>query len=324
MKRFSLDVLVGLSSSPKSIPSKYFYDDRGSELFQKITQLPEYYLTRAEYEILEQVSFRLPNVITAPELDIVELGAGDGHKTKLVLDGFERAGHDIHYYPIDISEKAIRLLQKNILAREHVHVRPLIAEFAEGLSFIREESERPKLVLFLGSNIGNFSPPDRQQFLEMIWTSLRPEDRLLIGFDLKKDIPTLLQAYNDSAGVTREFNFNLLERMNRELGADFCRGNFHHFAHYDPILGAMQSFLVSTIHQEVYFESLRKTFHFSAFEPILLEHSYKVTTQEVEDLARETGFEPLQQYTDGRHRFLETLWGLKKQKRAQRPILRAV
>lgn len=324
MNRFALDVLLGLTSTPKTIPSKYFYDDRGSELFQKITQLPEYYLTRAEYEILESLSFRLPQLISAHDLDIVELGAGDGHKTRLLIDGFERAGQKIHYYPIDISEKAMTLLEQNVRPRENVAVHPLVSEFSDGLKLVRQTSDRTKLVLFLGSNIGNFSVRERREFLSMIWSFLDQNDRLMIGFDLKKDIPTLIRAYNDSMGITREFNLNLLDRMNRELGADFNRDKFTHFGHYDPVAGAMQSFLISTCDQEVHFDSLERTFVFSSYEPVVMEHSYKVTPQEVQELAQQTGFEPLQQFTDGQHRFLETLWGLKKDKRAERPILRAI
>lgn len=307
-EQFAFDTMWGLNQTPKRLASKYFYDDMGSRLFQKITEQKEYYLTRTELELLEENARSVVESIQVPELDIIELGAGDGQKTKIILDAFTYSDRIVHYYPIDISSEAMVLLRKNILEHKNLEMDGIIADYEEGLGYVRRISSRPALVMFLGSNIGNFNKHETETFLHWLWQSLTKNDYLLLGFDLKKDIPFLLQAYNDAAGFTREFNLNLLKRINRELGGDFDLTQFYHYGSYNPTLGAMESYLISRVPQDVHIERLQRTFHFEAFEPIYLECSMKYSTDEVRALAGQNGFYEVKSFLDRRKFFLESLW----------------
>lgn len=309
---FAIDVLTGLCSQPKQLSAKYFYDDAGSELFQKITQHDDYYPTRTEFDILSAIKHDLPALFGAEELDIIELGAGDGHKSKLLLDGFLAHGKRINFYPIDISEKALQLMQANIRNQDLLNVHGVVGDYFDGLQYIKHQSNNPALVLFLGSNIGNFDRSQNQGFLRKLWNSLQHGDHALIGFDLKKDIATLTRAYNDSSGFTRDFNLNLLKRINSELGGNFDLSKFQHFGSYNPILGAMESFLVATEDQDVYISSIQRSFHFSAFEPMHLEYSFKFLTSDVDYLSNQTGFEVVEHFTDPKDYFLDSLWRVEK------------
>jgi len=195
VEQFAVDVLTGFSSAPKSLSSRYFYDDTGSELFRAISQHADYYPTRTEYDILDANSKRLPGILDKDEVDIIELGAGDGHKSELVIDGFlaRRPGDD-QFYPIDISEKAMDMLGETIRDKPNLSVEGLIGDYFDGLRFVRERSAKRQLVLFLGSNIGNFDRVQNQGFLRRLWNSLNDGDYVLIGFDLKKDIGELITA----------------------------------------------------------------------------------------------------------------------------------
>ena len=308
--QFADDVLNGLQSKPKRIPAKYFYDDQGSILFQKITSHKDYYLTQAEYEILDNIKDELPNRIDSDEIDIIELGVGDGHKTQLVLDGFFRHGIKVNLYPIDISEKAMQQLAVTLGQHELLTVHGVIAEYFSGLSHVRRHSTNRQLVLFLGSNIGNFNALQSQRFLKQLRGILGKGDHALIGFDLKKDVELLLAAYNDAAGFTRAFNLNLLSRINRELGGQFDVQQFHHYGTYNPILGAMESFLISQQQQRIYIEKLDRDFAFELFEPIHLEYSFKYTLPDIEKLAVDANFEVVQHYTDKENRFIDSLWSV--------------
>jgi len=305
---FKADVLFGLSSSPKTLSSKYFYDDKGSEIFQKITQHVDYYLTKTEHHILNQIKHKLPQVIKAQVIDIIELGAGDGHKSDLILQGFLDFGCQVNFYPIDISSKALSLMKDNITPHKHLNIHGVIAEYSEGLSYIKQKSSNPQLLLFLGSNIGNFDPIERVNFLQNIRTQLSNASYLLIGFDLKKNITLLNTAYNDSAGLTRDFNLNLLERINRELGGNFSTSKFKHYGTYNPILGRMESYLISNEAQEVTIQSLTKTFQFDAFEPLHLESSFKFLRSDIKLLGKESGFNIINHYSDEKDYFIDSLW----------------
>lgn len=311
-EQFSLDILTGLCSFPKYIPAKYFYDDEGSRLFQKITQQQEYYLTRTEYSILEKAQNLLPESISSDKLDIIELGVGDGHKTKILLEGFVRRGTQIQYYPIDISEKSMALLQENIQESDNLEIHGVVAEYFDGLRFVRKRSKNRQLVLFLGSNIGNFDRVQNQRFLRMLWNSLSEGDYVLLGFDLKKDIDVLTSAYNDTAGVTEAFNRNLLMRVNRELGGDFQMDRFQHFGVYNPVLGAMESYLVSLVVQQVYIAEIERVFSFNNFEPLHLESSYKYLQGDIEKMCLETGYQLISHFTDERNYFIDSLWRVEK------------
>lgn len=310
---FAADVLLGLSSTPKRIQSKYFYDDIGSELFQKITQQPEYYLTRKEFEILESVQNTLPDLIKEKEIDIVELGVGDGHKSKLVIDGFLQSGVKVHFYPIDISEKAMHLLGENIQEQDDFKMHGIVADYFDGLRYVREISQNKQLALLLGSNIGNYTREQAGEFFQRLWRILNHDDYALVGFDLKKDISVLTSAYNDPKGYTKQFNLNLLTRINNELGANFELSQFQHFGAYNPLLGAMESYLVSLAKQEVYIEKIKKTFVFQEFEPMHLEYSYKYLEKDIEMVSNFSGFETLQHFKDQESYFVDSLWKVVKQ-----------
>lgn len=308
-EQFAIDVLTGLSSSPKKLSSKYFYDDVGSDLFQKITRESDYYLTNKEYLLLERESRKIAHIVEKKEaIDIIELGVGDGHKSKLILNSFLACHTRVNYYPIDISEQAITLLKENMLDSPLMNVHAIVADYFAGLSHIKSSSNNHKFVLFLGSNIGNFDPQQSLEFACNLWHCLNDGDYVLMGFDQKKDIRTLNSAYNDSAGYTAKFNLNLLARMNRELGADFLINRFQHYGFYNPNLGAMESHLISLDEQQVNFGELKRSFTFKKFEPIHLEYSYKFLPSDIEKLCTQAGYSLIRNFTDAEGYYLSSLW----------------
>ncbi len=303
------EVLVGLSSHPKSLPSRYFYDDRGSELFQEIMGLEEYYLTNCEHQILEQHAGDMLADLEGP-IDIVDLGAGDGAKTRLLLRQALARGTDVTYVPVDISQGAMAALV-DALRKEmpELGIHGLVGEYTGALRWLSENrTDRPRLVLFLGSNIGNFNRAQARGFLSRIWTHLDARDRLVVGFDLKKDIERLLLAYNDASGITAAFNLNLLTRLNRELGANFDLSRFRHYGTYDVMSGAMESYLVSLENQSVFVEHIQRSFEFSAWEPIHTEYSYKYLRSDVDALAVDSGFQVRHRFGDVRGWFIDDVW----------------
>jgi len=308
---FARDVLQGLSRHPKVIPPRYFYDDEGSRLFQQITGLKEYYPTRCELEILQTYRCELAELFGDEPVELVELGPGDGTKTELLLRAFFDRGVTFEYVPIDISEAAIRELGAGFdrrFDRTPLTVRGIVAEYFDALRFLKSRQTNRYLVLFLGSNIGNLDRCEARQFLHDLRTALSPGDSLLIGIDLKKDVDVLTRAYNDSAGVTRACNFNLLRRINRELGADFDLDAFEHYGPYNVLRGRMESWLVSRRRQEVHVERLGRSFHFEAWEGIHVENSYKYDLTEIELLAESAHFEVVRHYTDRQGYFVDSLW----------------
>lgn len=312
-QEFAFDVLEGLSERPKRLSARWFYDKRGSELFAKIMDVPQYYLTDCEREILEARSLEMAAAFAGKPFDVVDLGAGDGRKTQLVLERLSGAGHDIRYVPIDISEKAIELLVSRLEGEmPKLEIKGLVSEYTDGLHWLRTISDRPKLVLFLGSNIGNFNKSQARGFLRRLWTVLCDGDMVLIGFDLKKDIDLLLSAYNDPMGVTSEFNLNLLRRINRELDADFDVEKFRHFGTYNVFSGAMESYLVSLIDQEVRIGAIGQSFTFDSWEPIHTEYSYKYLPSDIEQLAEATGYAIEARYLDRRSWFVDALFRVQK------------
>ncbi len=314
-EQFALDVLMGLSTTRRSLPSKYFYDAEGSRLFQKITSLDEYYPTRCEVEILRQHREEMVDLLAGRPTTIVELGAGDGTKTRILLEAFAGRSLDVEYVPVDISRDALEWLVE-ALGEElpDVPTRGLVSEYFDALRWLNlEDSGRRKLVLMLGSNIGNFNPAQTRVFMRTLWNACNPGDLVLTGFDLKKDIDVMLAAYNDHEGVTREFNLNLLRRINRELDGDFNPAGFQHYGTYNVFSGAMESYLVSLRRQEVSIGALNKSFTFDPWEPILVEYSFKFLASDIDDLARETGFRPVGAWQDERGWFTDALWRVHKE-----------
>lgn len=305
---FAQAVRTGFSQKRKGLSSKYFYDDRGSELFQAITKHPDYYLTRAEHSILEGQADGIYQHINVDNMDIVELGAGDGHKTELLLSAFAKRCNDIAYCPIDISAEAIRSLEDGIELPANVTLNALVADHFTGLDTLSAQSARTKLLLFLGSSIGNYNTEQAISFLKELSQHMQTGDFALVGFDLKKDIKRLNRAYNDSAGITADFNLNLLTRINRELGGEFELDKFEHYGAYNPIIGAMESFLVSRTAQSVDITDLDFTVHFAAWEPIHLEYSYKYLPEDILAYAGEAGFEVVNNFYDSNNAFCDSLW----------------
>ncbi len=312
-QELAYEVQVGLSSSPKRLPSRFFYDDEGSVLFQRIMDLDEYYLTRCEDEILTKHAEAIAASVREP-LHLVDLGAGDGAKTKILLRALIKAEADVIYVPIDISSGAIDGLVK-AMAEEFptLRVSGVVGEYASSIRWLaKSRQERSNLVLFLGSNIGNFPLPEARGFLGQLWAQMRTCDRLLIGFDLKKDIEKLLAAYNDRDGVTAAFNLNLLRRLNRELGANFDLDAFRHYGTYDVMTGAMTSYLVSLKKQAVFIGALDRSFHFDAWEPVHTEFSYKYLRSDIDTLAHDSGFEQVARFECEHSWFLDDLWRPRK------------
>ena len=303
-------VAVGFHREPKALSSMYFYDDAGSRLFQQIMELPEYYPTRAEFAIFREHGQDIAAALSPSgggAFALVELGAGDGAKTKLLLRELLLRGPAFTYAPVDISAGAmaglVAALEQELPA---LRVAPVVADYATALTQLSNRAGS-KAVLFLGSNIGNFHPVERLDFLRQLAAPLAPTDRLLIGFDLRKDPRRIQAAYDDAQGITAAFNLNLLTRLNRELGADFDLAHWEHYTDYNPLNGAVRSFLVSTRAQRVHIESLDENFDFAAWEIIHTENSYKFTLPQIEELAAEAGLRVVTHFTDAATDFADVV-----------------
>lgn len=310
---FATDIFHGLSQNPKVIPPKYFYDDEGSKIFIQITKLTEYYLTKCESEILENQKKNIADLVSKESFNLIELGPGDGQKTNILLDYFLKSSLDFKYVPIDISESTISGLINLIKQKfPKLETNGLVSEYFNGIKWLGQNGSKRNFVLFLGSTIGNFYKPNKLLFLRSLWNALNHNDLVLIGFDLKKDIDLMLKAYNDSKGITSKFNLNLLKRINYELEANFDLNKFRFYANYNPITGAVESFLISTEEQSVYIKYLEQTFHFNAWEPIHTEYSYKYLDSDIEALASETGYKVEMKLYDSKKHFTDYIWRVQK------------
>ncbi|MCA1625414.1 MAG: L-histidine N(alpha)-methyltransferase [Acidobacteria bacterium] len=308
---FAADVLKGLSAEPKFLSSKYFYDDEGSRLFQEIMKLPEYYLTRAEFEIFAEQTPKILEAFNAENspFDLIELGAGDGTKTAVLIDYFLQRATNFTYSPIDISQEAVDALSEKFNAEfPHLLMKPKTGDYFRILETLKTESQRRKILLFLGSNIGNFNQEQAEEFFRNLRTVMNENDLLLVGFDLQKDPRVILLAYDDSQGVTAAFNLNLLARINRELGANFNLENFSHYATYRPTECAARSFLISRKTQTVRVEALNQSFDFKAWEPIFMEISQKYSLEMINEFAEASGFQVVQNFFDSRQYYADSLW----------------
>jgi L-histidine N-alpha-methyltransferase len=309
MSEFLKDVLKGLSSKEKFLYSKYFYNEEGDRLFQKIMQLPEYYLTRCELEIFTQQTEEIASALIerSNDFDVIELGPGDATKSIHLLKKLTGEHIDFTYYPVDISANVIGNLQQELPKKiPAIKVHGLNGEYLAMLQKVKASSSKPKVVLFLGSNIGNVPLEDAVKFCSSIRQHLQSGDMLLIGFDLKKDPQLILKAYNDKEGVTRSFNLNLLKRINDELGFDFEPASFDHYPTYDPATGACKSYLVSRTKQEVHLNG--DSFLFEEGEAIHTEISQKYSIEEADQLAVSSGFVTARHFFDSKRWFLDSLW----------------
>jgi L-histidine Nalpha-methyltransferase len=313
---FARDVLEGLSSKPKRLSCKWFYDARGSELINSIMDLDEYYLTRCEAEVFEEHAAELLRAVGGRRFELVDLGAGDGRKTGILIRRFLDLGAAFEFFSIDISKTASASLATT-LSRSFPALsgETLVADYPTGLAALAERSRERRLVLFLGSNIGNSSFEGARAFLRELWLSLDDGDLVLVGADLKKDIETMRAAYDDRRGVTAAFNLNLLARIDRELGGGFDLDRFRFYCTWEPRTSAIESYLVSRIDQTVPIETLGRSFDFEAQEPIHTESSRKYSLGELDELAAAAGFEREGLFRDRRGWFADVLWRVVKTKR---------
>jgi dimethylhistidine N-methyltransferase len=310
---FATDVLVGLSLSPKRLPCKYIYDKKGSQLFQKIMALPEYYLTSCELEILAKHTDKIFQLIGQKAIRLVELGAGDGKKAKIILGEMMKQDLEFSFNPIDISNSAIKeltqVLQNDI---PEIYIEGLVSEYFKGLQWLASMDKKVNIVLFLGSNIGNFEPREADVFLSNLWNACNDGDFLIIGFDLKKDINILVKAYNDSQGITAQFIKNILNRINLELGGQFRPQQFKYFSTYNVVEGAIKTYLISLMDQKVCVDVLNREFTFTQWEPIHIESSYKYQVDKIRILARKNGFIVVENFFDSKRYFVDSLWRVEK------------
>ena len=303
---FAADVRAGLLAAKKRLSCRYFYDAEGSALFEEICALPEYYLTRAEQQILDAHAGEIV-AAAAPEATLVELGSGSAKKTRTVieaaLDARGRGSRMVRYVPIDISRSMLiessRALLEDYAA---VEITAIAAEYRAGLRWLRRQRE-PKLVLWLGSNVGNFARGEAARFLRGVRAAMSPGDRLLMGVDLRKSRAVLEAAYDDAAGVTARFNLNLLARINRELGGHFALDGFRHRARWNDRLGRVEIQIESLRAQRVRIDALALDVPFRAGEKIYTESSYKYSFVEIERLARAAGLVVAERWLDDARRF---------------------
>ena len=298
---FEKEVYEGLTAFPKYLSSKFFYDKKGDALFQKIMGLPEYYLTRCETEIFELHKQKLAEDFDGKKqgFDLIELGAGDGKKTKILLQELLNTERDFTYKPIDISQNALDGLARS-LEKEFpkIKVSPERGEYFEVLKSLKTASDRKKVIMVLGSNIGNLLHPRAIEFLQQLCDALHEQDVLFIGFDQKKNPQTVLDAYNDSQGVTAAFNKNILTRINQELAGDFNLEAFKHWEVYDPETGTAKSYLVSKHQQTVTIDRLGLKIDFAPWESVHTEISQKYDDAIVSWLAAESGLEIVRSFAD--------------------------
>jgi dimethylhistidine N-methyltransferase len=310
---FYKDVMEGLRSIPKYLHSKYFYDASGDKLFQEIMQSDEYYLTKCEMEIMQRRAGAIAEAIYdyQNDFDVVELGAGDCSKSIYLLEQVFKRNREFIFYPIDISSNVIDLLEAGLPERlPGLQVRGLNGEYLPMLEEVSAISSRKKLVLFMGSNIGNMTVKESIEFCKKVKRCLSTGDLLLIGFDLKKDPQLILKAYNDRKGITREFNLNLLKRINRELNANFVSDQFKHFPVYNPESGECRSYLVSSCRQRILIGDT-EYIDFEENETIHMEISTKYSVKQTDEMAILSGFTPVQHFYDSRKWFLDAVWECK-------------
>jgi L-histidine Nalpha-methyltransferase len=304
---FARDVLQGLSSKPKQLFPKYLYDDLGSQLFEAICHVEEYYLTRAERQILtshaSEIVAAVPNCRT-----LIELGSGSAEKTRKIIEALIRQHGELLFIPVDISATALEESSRSLLqSYPGLRIRGYAADYFDGLAALQPLEGGPALMLFLGSNIGNFEQADAITFLRAIRKVLRKEDALLLGADLKKDRTTLEAAYNDALGVTRAFIVNELARINRELGGDFDLWAFGLRSVYNEAAGRVEVYVESLRAQTVSIRGLNLSLSLDAGERIHMEQSYKYSIEELAALAEQSGFQLTQTWLDDQSRFSSNL-----------------
>lgn len=299
LESFLAEVLIGLHKPQKELPSKYFYDARGSQFFERICELKEYYITRIEASIM-QAHIREMVELIGPQVLVIEHGCGNCEKVRFLID---HLNDPVAFIPIDISQKQLLHVAKELASiYPRLQVLPVCADYTNSFELpIPKQSSKRTVVYFPGSTISNFDPIPAKHFLEHVANLCRPDGALLIGVDLKKDPAVLHGAYNDSAGITAAFNLNLLERINRELYSDFQLDGFQHYAFYNPRESRVEMHLISQRDQVVHIN--RQTISFARGESIWTESSYKYNLDEFEQMAAAAGFRVERVWVDERQWF---------------------
>lgn len=310
--KFQKEVLDDLKHNPKRLSSKYFYDSKGDHLFQKIMALEDYYLTTCELDIFKNQTTAIANLINTDDkpFDLIELGAGDAMKSTFLLQHLVLKGANFTYMPIDISGNILSVLKTNLNNTiPELDIICLQGEYFEMIEQATTISSNRKVILFLGSNIGNMEIAEAEQFCSKLKSKLNPDDSVLIGFDLKKHPKTILRAYDDPTGVTAQFNLNLLLRINQELGANFNINQFEHYQTYDPLSGACRSYLISLTEQLVTIGE--EQISFVKDEPIFMEISQKFSPSDIRQLADRSGFDSITELYDSKKWFIDAVWQIK-------------
>ena len=306
IENFSKDVHEGLKNTQKSLPSKYFYDARGDILFQQIMDMPEYYLTRAEHEIFSKKAATLIsnlNIRTDSHFELIELGAGDGTKTKELLQELSQNKYSFDYLPVDISSNALNMLEKNIKrSLPDISLKKQCDDYFHTLSSLKSD-EHQKVVLFLGSNIGNMSDNEAEKFITTLSNTLNSGDTLVLGVDLIKDKKIILPAYNDKKGITKAFNLNLLNRINSELGGNFKVINFEHTPEYLEDEGIAKSYLTSKIDQIIHIKKTGHSYTFRKGEKIYTEMSRKYNDNIIKKITKQSGLSIINKVSDANNYF---------------------
>ena len=305
-KSFADEISFSLNQHSKFISPKFFYDKKGSELFEKICELPEYYPTRTEISILKKLKDELSQYLHG-FFRLVELGSGSSVKTRLILDMLNQIQEKIEYFPIDISEiltESSALLQRDY---KNLHITGIIDTYEGGLEFLKNYDDKKNLIIFLGSSFGNFTPYDGKEFLKTINSTMKDNDLFLIGLDLVKNKIILENAYDDSQGITAKFNLNVLSRINDELDADFNLNNFTHHAIYNENDQRIEMYLKSLINQSVIISKANTSLTLKKNELIHTEHSHKYELSQIHELMQQTGFDIKSTWLDENTHFALTL-----------------
>ncbi|MCG2460584.1 L-histidine N(alpha)-methyltransferase [Flavobacteriaceae bacterium F89] len=311
---FGEEVYDGLTHNPKRLSSKFFYDKKGDFLFQRIMAMPEYYLTNCELEIFEKHKSEITDWFVAgtDQFNLIELGAGDGKKTKILLRHLFERKAKFNYFPVDISENILEQLKASLQEElPRVSVNPIRGTYFEALKGLERYNGTPNVILFLGSNIGNLKHRQAIDFLRKLKENMNGNDLLFIGFDQKKNPRTVLNAYNDATGITEAFNKNILARINGELEGNFDLDKFLHWEVYDPETGTAKSFLVSKVAQSARIDKLDLEVHFKQWETIHTETSQKYDDNMVRWLTEEAELEIKAQFTDSNYWYKDYLLGRK-------------
>ena len=305
-KSFAEEISFSLNQISKFINPKFFYDKKGSELFESICLLPEYYPTRTEISILKKLKHDLPSYLDE-NINLVELGSGTSVKTRLILDIFTKLQPKTEYFPIDISEILTESSEQLLKDYDTLHITGIIDTYEGGLEFLKSYDDKKNLILFLGSSFGNFTPDDGKLFLEKIFSTMKSGDLFLIGLDLVKDKNILESAYDDSQGVTAKFNLNVLSRINDELDADFDINNFSHYSIYNENDQRIEMNLKSLVSQSVIIRKSNLSLNLDKGELIHTEYSHKYHVFQIKKLLSDVGFEFKNMWLDDEKHFSLTL-----------------